>query len=332
MSLRNSTLTLLLLLLCALAHGQDVVFTTTEWDFGTIKEADGAIEHDFLFRNSSKKPVRIGAASLSCNCVQAFYSRDEIPPGGTGTITVRLSPEGAAGPTRRYADIYSLEGKHLGRLVVSANVTPVDIAIEERYRNVLDNKLRSQRGNISFGYVQKGKPSEKEFYLANISDKTIVLKTEATSSLSVDAPGEIPPKGEVSVKVRIDPVTPFRRYEGELRFTVDGSPAKTAVPVSAIILGDEPASKASLWTLPSEGRMKGGKCTIEIGNRGTEDLKILGVEIPDGVTADIHSGTTVPPGGKMKLKVSSKTKGTFSISLFTNDPVRPYKELRFITQ
>ena len=129
MSLRNSTLTLLLLLLCAFAHGQDVVFTTTEWDFGAIKEADGAIEHDFLFRNSSKKPLRIGAASLSCNCMQAFYSRDEIPPGGTGTITVRLSPEGAAGPTRRYADIYSLEGKHLGRLGVSANVTPVDIAI-----------------------------------------------------------------------------------------------------------------------------------------------------------------------------------------------------------
>ena len=320
-----------MLLPCALAQGQGVVFSTTEWDFGTIQEKDGAIVHDFLFRNSSAKPVRLGSASLSCSCVQASYSHEEVLPGGTGTVTVRFSPEGAVGAALSYVDLYSSEGKHLSRLNVSADVVPVNLSLEERFRTVLDAKLRAHKGNVAFGYVYKDSSPVREIYLANVTDQAVQLRIEAPSPLKVEAPAIIPPQEVATLTIQIAPSAPYHTYRGELRFFVDGAPARASLPVSAIFMGDRLSSGASLWTLPSEVKMKKGKGSIELGNSGGEELEILGVEMPDGVSADIAPGQTIPPGGKKSIKVSGKTP-RFSIHIFTNDPIRPYKELRFITQ
>jgi hypothetical protein len=324
---KSRFLLLPLLLLCTLVRGQDVVFNAHSWNFGPLNEADGTVSHDFAFRNNSGKPLRIGSVSVSCSCVQAEIPHTEIPAGETGVISLTFSPAGAAGRTHRYADVYSQEGKYLGRLNMEAYVTPIDVALEERYRTVLSPVLRAQRSILPYGYVWPGKSSVKEVYLANLSDSPVQLRTES-ASLMVDGPSEIPARGEVTLKVSYNPSKPYSMYRDRLRLFVDGKPADRDIEVSAICLGNEAPSQSSIWITPSLGRLHRGRGSVMLGNGGREDLVVLAVEAPEGVRHNLRPGQHIAPGGKMRLRVSSALQ-TFEIHIFTNDPLRPYKELRF---
>ena len=315
------------LLLCTLVQGQEVVFSTRSWDFGPMEEADGAVEHDFAFRNESGRPLRIGSVSVSCSCVSASFPHTEIPAGGTGVITLSFSPAGAAGKTHRYADVYTQEGKYLGRLSMEAMVNPVDVALEQRYRTVLGPMLRAQRSILPFGYVWPGKTAVKEVYLANLSDRPVQLRTES-AGLQVEGPQEIPPRGEVTLKVSFTPGQTYCMYHDKLRLFVDGEPQTRAVEMSAICLGDVPPAQSSIWVTPSTGRLHRGRGSVLLGNSGKEDLVLLAVEAPDGVKLNLKPGQRIPPGAKVNVRVSSSLQ-TFEIHIFTNDPLRPYKELRF---
>lgn len=321
-------LLLSLSLLCAHVYGQDVVFNTHSWDFGTLKEADGNVTYDFSFRNNGPDPVRIGSVSVSCSCVSAQFPHKDIPSGGTGTITLEFSPAGGAGKTHRYADVYTREGKYLGRLSMVADVIPADTALEERYYTVVEGPLRARRLSVNFGYVREGITVAKEVYLANVSDQPLTLEV-LPGALKVEAPSQIPPKGEAVLKVLYRPSGAYYTFQQDVQLRVNGQPSRRSIPVSAICLGPgKEKSGASLWTLPSEGTLKRGRGSIELGNNGTEDLLVLGVEVPDGVQVNLSAGTRIGPGKKQQVKVSS-TLPSFEIHLFTNDPTRPYKELRF---
>lgn len=308
-------------------QGQEVVFNTHSWDFGPLKEADGAVSHDFTFRNTSGRPLRIGSVSVSCSCVQAEIPHSEIPAGEVGVISLSFSPAGAAGRTHRYADVYSREGKYLGRLNMEAYVTPIDVALEERYRTVLGPTLRAQRSILPYGYVWPGKVSVKEVYLANLSDSPVEIRAES-AGLRVEGPSQIPPRGEVTLKVSYSPDKAYSIYRDRLRLFVDGKPADRDIAVSAICLGDAAPGQSSIWVTPSQGRLHRGRGSVMLGNGGREDLVILAVEAPEGVRHNLRAGQRIAPGGKMRLRVSS-TLQTFEIHIFTNDPLRPYKELRF---
>ena len=67
---------------------------------------------------------------------------------------------------------------------------------------------------------------------------------------------------------------------------------------------------------------------IEIANSGRGDLVILAVRHSDDVECSIKDGYVVKAGEKCKVSVKSK-KGTCVVEIFTNDPIRPYKELIF---
>lgn len=325
--MKNKLLLFPLFLLCTLMHGQEVAFNTRSWDFGPLNEADGSVVHDFGFRNNGDKPLRIGSVSVSCSCVQAAFPHTEIPAGGTGVISLTFSPEGAAGRTHRYADVYSQEGKYLGRLSMEAVVTPVDVALEERYRTVLSPVLRAKRSILPFGYVLPGKPAVKEVYLANLSERPVTLRADS-AGLLVEGPSEIPPRGEVTLKVSCNPSKTYCLYHDQLRLFVDGEPAPRAIEVSAICLGDVEPAQSSIWVTPSTGKLQRGRGSVLVGNSGRDNLAILAVEAPEGVKLNLHPGQVIRPGEKLKLRVSSALP-KFEIHLFTNDPLRPYKELRF---
>ena len=52
-----------------------VKFDSYEWNFGQVDPQKGTVCHTFTLKNTSDKPVRIGKAIPSCECIQA-----SIPP------------------------------------------------------------------------------------------------------------------------------------------------------------------------------------------------------------------------------------------------------------
>ena len=58
----------------------------TSYDFGQI-EQHKPVTAEFSFENKSQKPIKIVSAKGSCGCTVPKYSKEEILPGESGSIT-----------------------------------------------------------------------------------------------------------------------------------------------------------------------------------------------------------------------------------------------------
>ena len=62
-------------------------------DFGEIIEADGAVEFEFTFTNSSVRPVKILSVQASCGCTTPGWSAEPVAVGKTGFIKASFDPK-----------------------------------------------------------------------------------------------------------------------------------------------------------------------------------------------------------------------------------------------
>jgi hypothetical protein len=61
-------------------------WTETSFDFGTIDKGV-PVTHKFVFTNNGTAPLLIQNVEASCGCTVTEYSKDPVPPGGTGTVS-----------------------------------------------------------------------------------------------------------------------------------------------------------------------------------------------------------------------------------------------------
>lgn len=97
-------------------------FDTYQWDFGTIRPQSGTVCHTFTLKNNSDKPLKIGSTNPSCDCINAFYTSEEIAPGEDIKVMVSLYPTNSSGKTYRSVEFLDTEGRTLGSLSLEANV------------------------------------------------------------------------------------------------------------------------------------------------------------------------------------------------------------------
>lgn len=324
----------------ALADGDSIVFDSLHWDFGKVDDNAGAVQHTYAFINPSMRPFRIGVVDASCSCTTVEYSRDPIPAGGRGEITLTFLPAGASGSVYRSAEVYDDLGRHAATLTMLADVNRVDADIEDIYHHTISEQLLVDRGEISFGYLHHGQSLSKIVRLANVSRQTISLRMEVADSeslLSVEGPESIGPRSEEEILLTYsipDDGDLYGTASDEVLIYADGNQTPSALNVSAIYMAPLPESDKQpfLWTNPSiielrKSRLGSSfKGSFELGNLGEGDLHILAVVSP--VPLPLEKGTVVAPGETLKLKVSSPQE-TFTAQVFTDDPTRPYKELIF---
>lgn len=74
----------------------EMVFTQTEFDFGTVKEGE-KVSHVYKFKNAGKEPLVISNAQGSCGCTVPKWPRDPIAPGQSGEMVVEFDTRGKAG-------------------------------------------------------------------------------------------------------------------------------------------------------------------------------------------------------------------------------------------
>lgn len=78
-------------------NGALMSFIEKTHDFGTIKEADGPVSHEFEFKNTGDSPLVIISASASCGCTRPEYPKEPVKPGKMGKIKVTYNPAGRPG-------------------------------------------------------------------------------------------------------------------------------------------------------------------------------------------------------------------------------------------
>lgn len=118
---------ILLLLLPSFAFTQKNEISTIDFehevfDFGTINENKGEVEHTFVFTNNGKKPLIIVNVRSSCGCTTPEWSKKPIPPGGKGEIKVKFNPKNRPGKFMKSITISTNSKKPVVTLTVKGNV------------------------------------------------------------------------------------------------------------------------------------------------------------------------------------------------------------------
>lgn len=323
----------------ALAYGDSIVFDSESWDFGKVEDNAGTVTHSYAFINPTPRPFKLGSVNVSCSCITVDYPHDPIPAGGRGEITLSFMPAGAAGAVYRTVDVFGEDGKNIATLSMLADVERVDADLEDIYHITLSEQLLVDRGDVRFGYMYHGQTFSKLVRLANVSHETLNLKMaveDPGSMLSVEYPETIGPRSEEEILLtyRIpDDGDLFGVSEDQVLVFANGVQTHAPLHVSNIYMAPVEAASdeaPSLWTKPSlihlEKSGSSYRGRFELGNSGASDLHVLAVVSP--VELPVRKGTMVKPGQTLRLKVSSPLE-KFSAYVFTDDPVRPYKEIVF---
>lgn len=346
---------MILLLGINTVHAQDepssaMVFETYEWDFGTIEEADGPVSHTFRFTNISNNPIQIDNVATSCGCTTVQYSTQPISGGEYGELTVVFDPSRTEGQVFREVEIFTKDRRNYASLSIFADVNPIPMGLEQIYPHLLSGTIKTNAKRCNFGYVAQGESMTKVVRIANVGDKPVKLSTVNTGNrygMSVTCPETIAPQEVVSIQIKYEITRGMNNY-GMARDTVwvvaDGEKSKEPISVSAIRIeeftNNDNTSKPVMRIEPSYvefGEKSPGrtfKKTIVIGNTGNEDLIFRDIEPMEGTSISIKSGQVIKPGAEIKVTVAvtnsrqphSTTMG--SINLTTNDPIRPFRELR----
>lgn len=334
----------LALLFPTILYGQEggtfINFNSEEYDFGKVRESDGRLYHSFEFVNCSGAVLNLLEPVPSCSCVNAKLSAKSLKPGQRASVDVVFDPSGAESLVYRTVDIYSKEGIHLSTLSVMADVAPMDTSLARKFPIVLDGDLRSDVSTVNFGYSYWGESSRKIVELANLGKSRVRLRAESSSgTIDVICPEYIEPESHVGIIIVSNVPDDSHLYQmrkDQISLYADGKKTSRGISVERLILGrlSQDGPLPSLMTYPSVAGLSKSLFTktysgnIEIANSGRGDLVILAVRHSDDVECSIKDGHVVKAGEKCKVSVKSK-KGACVVGIFTNDPIRPYKELIF---
>lgn len=84
----------------------EISFDNTEYNFGTLIQGE-KVAHNFTFTNTGKGNLVISNVSASCGCTTPAWSREPIPPGGTGFIEVVFDSRGREGRQTKTIKVFS---------------------------------------------------------------------------------------------------------------------------------------------------------------------------------------------------------------------------------
>lgn len=318
-----------------------LVFDAYECDFGEVEEAGGTLFQTFTFINSSAAPVRILRVAASCSCVSVSYPLTLLEGGEVGEISVAFNPARTAGDVIRMVDVILSGGQPGVSLTLKAHVIPSEYDIEDIYSVSLPDGVRLTTLSQRFGYLAAGKMAERRIDVINSSDSPVTLEAEPASEsgfLAVACPERLGPGEAGSIILRYTlskGLSAYGMHEDSVTLLVNGRPCNRTLEVSCIGIEeiDDKGLRPSMQVYPSRLEMKkqlfgrGYSGSIEIRNNGKADLRIRKVDLPEEVACDLPDGAVLKPGAGRKVTVRSSSPD-LRVGLVTNDPVRPYKEIR----
>lgn len=348
---RFISLILLILSASAAFAQQKLLFTPSEWDFGSVREEDGRVTHTFTGENRGDKPLVILDVVTTCGCTVPAFSKQPILPGGKTRITVTFDPENRPGSFTKQLSVYSSDREKVAVLTIRGEVTPRPKSIEELYPVAAGEGLRLSGTLCAFSYIYSGVPKQMSIGYVNTSDRPLRLELRpqvASGLLAVDAPQSIAPgeRGEIGLGYRMGPQSPrYGTIRDVLEPVVDGRSTGLALVVHGIG-ADNPADTPEERAPKSEisgnivkfGPVKRTDASrtqeFTLSNTGRGDLIVRAVECGGHVGVSLASGARIAPGRSLRVEVRLDPRGadfgplTDRVVLITNDPLRPMRRLR----
>lgn len=178
-------------------RGDDLLWLSRDYDFGTIREASGKATGMVKFVNRGKKPTAIIAVRTSCGCTDADHTEGIIAPGDTAFVSFTYNPEGRPGRFEKTVRVYTGEHRDLATITIRGTVIGDPKSLDRDYPYHTGN-LRVSEKNVNLGDIKYGASRHRFIKLYNQSDEVIRPAAESSDkALQTDfatpeiAPGDI---------------------------------------------------------------------------------------------------------------------------------------------
>ena len=99
-------------------------FADTLHIFGTFQEEAGPQSFDFLVTNTGSQPLIIKKVVASCGCATSGWTKEPIPAGKRGMVTVVYDPAKRPGTFNKTITVYTNSKPEVSILVIKGEVLP----------------------------------------------------------------------------------------------------------------------------------------------------------------------------------------------------------------
>ena len=329
-----------------------ISFDKTSFNFGNINELDGFKTHVFNFTNNGSQPLSINDITSTCGCTVPEWSKEPIPPGGTGTVKVTFDPLGRPGAFRKGITVKSNARESTVVLYIVGLVSPKPKTVADDFP-IKIGRLRLATNHLAMQTVLNSQIKVDTVRIFNDSDSALnisILNAPAHISFTV-VPSSLEPKKVGLIYVAFDgtKVNDWGFVLNRVIFKLNGvTIPENMLAISATI--DEDFSK---WT--PEQKLMAPKAKLDeesynfgtitpgqpvahdfiLKNEGKDPLIIRKISTTCGCTASKPDKYEIKGGESTILKCTFDSRGKIgkqfqTVTLIVNDPLQSNVVLRFL--
>ncbi len=334
-------------------------FESMSHDYGTRKEEEGELNHNFVFTNVSNTPIQLIDVKASCGCTTPSWTKELVMPGQKGTITATYNTRNRPGKFTKTITVQAAKVDPIKKIVTDSTTKDVKILtisgdVIARQKGPQDwypfeeGNLRYSTNHISLGNITNKDVKTKEVVVYNQGPKPVVFNNVETKPyISVEFVKNqktVNPKDSIRLNVTYDAkgVNDWDwQHERIYLYTNDDTLPKKTMYVSATIMpAFGPMTKADSLNAPA---ITFDKTTHDFGkindkdavsttfvfkNTGKSTLEILKTKASCGCTATQPSKTKLEPGESSDIQVTfspvgKKGEQMKQVTVITNDPKQP---------
>ena len=332
---------LLFLITFGLSAQPRVAFEKTQHDFGRVNESDGTVSYDFTFRNTGTAALIIQNVSAACDCTAPDWSKQPIPPGGTGFVRVAYDTRGRPGAISSAVTVHSNSSPPTNTLRVTGEV----ISIERRpetFRHTA-GAIRLDNMHVSFNrlfthekpvqVITANNPSPGEVRISfidlppHITAEAIPATIRQGEMAQIRVTYDAARKNDWGfVTDRISMILNDNRAAVH-NLTVTATIEEDFSRWTAAQLSSAPAISIDQQVINAGQIKRGEKKTynVRLTNTGRSALAIRKIETNNSQLLSVNAPNEINPGASANLTVTFDSAGQSgeqnrTITLITNDP------------
>lgn len=351
----NRIIVLFLFFITFSGFGQQVkplVFREEIFDFGNVRESGGPVMHEFVFTNTTSRPIKVLSVQPSCGCTTPSWSNEAIPSGKTGYIQASYNPKGRPGYFNKTLTVTTDFDANPVVLQIKGNVSTEGVGSEADYQVQVGSwKLKSTSFNMGKVHLDD-EATVRDFPFLNSGSKEItVTKIVGPAYIKVEvSPKPVPPGEKGHVKLVYNGKKKnqygFQTDNVEIHTDDDSEPVKSFTVYATLeddysMLKPEEISRGPRLLFSSTsmdfGRVnQSGSLNREVTftNVGRKDLVIKAVQGNCSCISASAAKTTLKPGESSVIRISfnpedRKATQTKSVTVYSNDPQNPVQRFTF---
>ena len=338
----------ILAMLASLLYAQSpqIEFKVKDFDFGKIKEEDGAASYTFEFTNTGVAPLVISGVTASCGCTTPDWTKEPVPAGANGIVKATYNPKGRPGVFKKSITVRSNAADGTVVLTIAGEVIPRPKSIEEQYPAKMGD-IRLKTSSTPLFDVYRGDSRTDKIEVKNMSDKEVKLsfaKEPKHIIFEVNPPVLKPQEtGNIVITYNSKNINDYGSrtdyayvvlngkevISDDYKLTINSSLREdfrklTAEEKAAAPVADYQTKTVAMELKPGEKKL----AKIEIKNTGKSDLIIRNIKKDKGIRKAYRDKETIPAGKSAQLCIEVhaddvKDLTSSQVTVITNDPKNP---------